>query len=108
VRAEATTLQEHIAAAARGRSGAAQVEAVRAVLAGPSLKAARRDDGVVVTGALVADAHASGGLTYEGFVARLCLRFTVAEGSGETDVEDARCPRRVEVHAPADETITLN
>jgi hypothetical protein len=108
VRAEARTLQEHMAAAARGTSGAAQVEAVRAVLASPSLKAARHDDGVVVTGAMVEDAHAGGGLTYQGFTARLCLRFTVAQDTGETDVADARCPRRVEVEAPADETVTLN
>ncbi len=107
VRAEARSVRDHIAAAARDKAGAAQVEAVRAVLPGPWLMAARHDDGLVVTGALVADAHAGGGLTYQGFTARLCLRFIVAEGTGGTDVVDVPCPRRAEVESPADETVTL-
>lgn len=108
VRAEATALREDMAEAGQGRSGPAQVEAVRAVLPTPALKAVRHDDGVTVTGALVADAFAGGGLSYEGFAARLCLRFTVAQSTGETTVVDARCPNRVEVQAPADETVSLD
>ncbi|WP_380168342.1 hypothetical protein [Jannaschia sp. R86511] len=107
VRAQARAVQGAVEAAARGTSGPAQAEAVRTVVAGTMLEVAVGDDGVLVDGALSEHRFAGGGLTYEGFVARLCLRYSVAPGSGATEVEDAPCPADVDATVPADETVSL-
>lgn len=108
VRAEAISVQEDVSAAARGASGAAQVEAVRSAVVGTPLEVDDDGDGVVVTGALSEHRFAGGGLTYEAFTARLCLVYSVAPGSGVTDVADAPCPPDVDTEVPADATVTLD
>ncbi|MBM6404556.1 hypothetical protein JQN72_09920 [Phycicoccus sp. CSK15P-2] len=107
VRDSAEALRSRIAAAAAGTAGADQLEAVRAVLPDQPLEAASEGPGVVVTGSLTARSEAGGGLSYEQFVARLCLRYTVREGSGETSVADAPCPAGGDV-PPADGVVTLD
>ncbi|MFC7490608.1 MULTISPECIES: hypothetical protein [unclassified Knoellia] len=107
VRAMAETLREDLAGAGRGSSGEAQLEAVRAAL--PDLPLTPRPDGegVTVTGAMTATSETGGGLSYESFVARLCLSYRIAPGSGETEVADAPCPADLAAVAPADETVRL-
>jgi outer membrane murein-binding lipoprotein Lpp len=108
VRAAARALEGDLAAAARGSSGAAQLDAVRAALPDAPLAAEADGDGVVVTGALTADGESGGGLSYEQVVVRLCLRYTVQAGTGRTSVSDSPCPDDVEARTPADETVTLD
>lgn len=107
VRTDAIELREQFAEAAQGRSGRTQLDAVRTVLPDVPLVAAAAGDGVVVTGALTARGESGGGLTYEQFVARLCLRYLVHPGSGDTVVGDAPCPPDVGTQVPADATVLL-
>jgi hypothetical protein len=107
VRDKAVVVREELAAAARGTSGAAQLEAVRAALPDVPLTARSDGDGVAVTGAVTARAESGGGLSYEAFEARLCLRYAVSPQSGETRVADAPCPPDADTTAPADETVRL-
>ncbi|WP_299445707.1 hypothetical protein [uncultured Phycicoccus sp.] len=107
VRAKAEALRTDLQAAARGSTGDAQLEAVREALPDLPLTATTGGDGVVVQGAVTAGAEAGGGLSYEGFSARLCLRYRIAGGTGETEIEDAACPADVDTVAPADETVQL-
>ena len=107
VRDKARVVREDLEAAARGTSGASQLEAVRSALPDVPLTARPDGDGVAVTGAVTARAEAGGGLSYEAFEARLCLRFSVTPRSGETRVVDVPCPADADTTAPADETVRL-
>ena len=107
VRAEALALRGVLASAARGSSGAAQLEAVRAALPDVPLEAAADGQGVSVTGAMTARGEVGGGLSYEGFIARVCLRYSIAADTGGTEVADAPCAAAVEAVAPADATVQL-
>lgn len=106
VRVNAAALGSELESAARGSSGVAQLEAVRAVLPGPQFTATAAGEGVTVTGAMTAVSEAGGGLTYERFSARLCLRYRIAAGSGQTGVADAPCPD-ANKRGQVDETIRL-
>ncbi len=107
VRAEAEALRTDLEAAGRDRSGPAQLEAVRAALPDLPLTVAADGDGVTVSGALTARSESGGGWSYESFVARLCVRYRIADGSGKTEVTDAPCPADVDAVAPADETVDV-
>ncbi len=107
VRAKAFSLRDDLAAAARGSSGTAQLEAVRKALPDVALSPAAEGNGVTVSGALTARAETGGGLTYEQSVARLCLTYRIEAGSGHTDVSDAPCPPDVDTRAPADRDVLL-
>ena len=105
VRAQAFALGEDLAAAARGSSGSTQLEAVRKALPDLALVATAEGDGVVVSGAITARGESGGGLSYEQFVARLCLTYRIQAQSGHTEVSDAACPPDVGTRAPADRTV---
>lgn len=107
VRAKAFALGEDLAEAARGSSGQTQVEAVRKGLPDLALVATAEGDGVVVSGAVTARGESGGGLSYEQFVARLCLTYRIQAQSGRTEVSDAACPPDVGTRAPADRTVPL-
>lgn len=107
VRAQALALRTVFAAAAAGKSGAAQLEVVRAVLPDVPLTAAADGQGVRVTGAVTAKGEAGGGLSFKQFVARLCLRYTIAADTGVTEVADQSCDAKVESEAPG-VTVRLN
>lgn len=106
-RSHAVGLREHLADAARGRSGDAQVDAVRQVLTGVWRVATADDAHVIVTGALTGRGMSGGGLTYEDFAARLCLRYRISPVSGDTEVSDIACPPWIENRVPADATVLL-
>ncbi len=107
VRTKAFSLREDLAAAARGSSGKAQLEAVRKALPDLALVATAEGNGVAVTGAITAGGESGGGLSYEQFVARLCLTYRIEATSGRTDVRDAPCPPGVDSRAPADRDVLL-
>ena len=107
VRSMAETLREDLASAGLGSSGETQLQAVRAALPDLPLTAQPNGEGVAVTGAMTATAEAGGGLSYESFVARLCLSYRITPGSGETQVADSSCPADLDAVAPADETVRL-
>lgn len=107
VTTKAESLRNTIAAAAAGTSGEPQLEAVQKVLPDLPLVAAAEGEGVMVGGSITATAHAGGGLTYEQFTARLCLRYRVTAVTGATDVAETPCPKNVDAVAPADETVSL-
>jgi hypothetical protein len=107
VRAKAYALGENLAAAARGSSGQAQLEAVRKALPDLWLTARAEGDGVTVSGAVTARAEAGGGLSYEQSVVRLCLRYRIEPTSGRVEISDAPCPPDLDTRAPADRTVLL-
>jgi hypothetical protein len=107
VREKARDVRSQVAQAARGTSGQQQVEAVRTALPDVPLTARAGGGGVRVTGALTARGEAGGGLSYESFVARLCLTLDVAPQTGDTTLTDTPCTRQDETDAPADATVRL-
>lgn len=108
MRTEAFSIRGNLAAAARGSSGKAQLEAVRNALPDLMLVATAEGNGVVVSGAITARGETGGGLSYEQFVARLCLTYRIQADSGHTEVRDAACPPDVDTRAPADRTVPLS
>jgi len=107
VRAEAGALRTGLASEARGKSGAAQLKAVRAVLPAAPFTAAAHGEGVVVTGAVTERKEAGGGLSYEGYTVRLCLQYRIQASSGVTEVADVPCDPDAATKAPANETVRL-
>jgi hypothetical protein len=107
VRANAISLRDNLAAAARETSGKTQLEAVRTALPDLALVATAEGDGVIVSGAITARGESGGGLSYEQFVARLCLTYRIQANSGRTEVSDAPCPPEVDTRAPADRDVSL-
>ncbi|HEY0169101.1 MAG TPA: hypothetical protein VGB75_18795 [Jatrophihabitans sp.] len=107
VRAKAFSLREDLAAAARGSSGKAQLEAVAKALPDLALVARAEGEAVIVSGAITAGGESGGGLSYEQFVARLCLTYRIQAMSGHTEVSDAACPSGVGALAPADRDVRL-
>lgn len=107
VRANAGRLHGNLASLPRGLSGPQLLEEVRARLPAPLFRAMASGDGVVAHGTITARREAGGGLSYENFIARLCLRVNVLPETGASNVVDEPCDAHDLANTEADETVRL-